>query len=57
MGGKCVSGIPRNSCAVYPKRPRWSMVIGMSAQLRSVIVAMVSICVADDVVSGTKQAS
>jgi hypothetical protein len=33
------------------------MVIGMSAQLRSVIVAMVSICVADDVVSGTKQAS
>jgi hypothetical protein len=51
VGGNVVSGIPRNSCAVCPSRPSWSIVNGMRAQLRSVlIVAIVSICVADVVV-------
>ncbi len=51
VGGNTVSGIPRNSCAVCPSRPSWSIVNGMRAQqLRSVIVAIVSICVADVVV-------
>ena len=50
VGGNTVSGIPRNSCAVHPSRPSWSIVNGMRAQLRSVIVAIVSICVADVVV-------
>ena len=31
IGGKCVAGIPRNSCAEYPSRPSWSIVNGMSA--------------------------
>jgi hypothetical protein len=50
VGGNCVSGIPRNSWAVHPSHPRWSLVIGMRVQLPLVIVAVVSICVADDVV-------
>jgi hypothetical protein len=40
----------RHSWAVCPSRPSWSIVNGMRAQLRSVIVAIVSICVADVVV-------
>ena len=31
LGGNMVSGSPRNSWAVYPNRPRWSMVMGISA--------------------------
>jgi hypothetical protein len=50
VGGNAVSGIPRNSRAVHPSRPSWSIVNGMRAELRSVIVAIVSICVADIVV-------
>ena len=31
VGGNVVSGTPRNSCAVHPSRPSWSIVNGMRA--------------------------
>jgi hypothetical protein len=31
VGGNAVSDIPRNSCAVHPSRPSWSIVNGMRA--------------------------
>ena len=43
VGANCVSGIPRNSWAVYPGLPKWSIVIGTRAQFLSVIVAIVSV--------------
>ena len=35
VSGNCVSGIPRNSWAVCPSLPGWSIVIGMRAQFFS----------------------